>query len=357
VHDVNFAVTDTAEWPEHCQPLQDTNNHQVSYFFTLSCVSREEFCAPQEDTVDCADNAELVLAEEDFETSEHSKNWIRNWDEDKTEFNSQLTNFLGPLSKSKTELSRTLVMPPDAESVLIEFDFYEIDQWGRDDNVFLRMNELYLNFGQFSEANQTESESPISGYFFKSQGVEKRIPVSMMHTPDANDRNHRMSFNVPKYYFPDGRLITGFRVKINETAASESVGFDNFKATASCVGGGSSTPSPTLKPTDTAELSSEADNSATDDCADGNDIAVSYEDFETPGQTDTWTDGLESYELGSTILGRFGQQNPRSSKTFTVPTAASSLDLSFDWYNTDNFVFDVGSTCTNACLLLPLPKP
>jgi len=87
-------------------------------------------------------------------------------------------------------------------------------------------------------------------------------------------------------------------------------GFDNIKATVTCGGL---------------------------DCEDGNDILVSYEDFESSGDADTWQGGLESYGFGTSYLGRLGQQNPQVSKVFTVPTTTSSLDLSFDWYNTDNF--------------------
>ena len=256
VHDVNFASTDTAVWPEQCTPVQDSgeeNMHQVSYHFTLKCVTGDELCIPPLDKLNCTDNAEFVIADNDFETSEQADSWIRNWDGDKTESNSDLTTFLGRMGQGRTEVARTFEVPTTAESLLIEFDFLEIDEWEPQDKVFMRINEFYLNFGYFS---QTQEESAILGYFFNSGPADKKIAVSVSRigeddnynkgwNPNYNEQAHRISFNIPKSYFPDGRLTTGFRVDMNQPIDNESAGFDNYKVTIICGDGTAMTESPT----------------------------------------------------------------------------------------------------------------
>jgi len=318
VHDATFAVNDDARWPAYCSPVEDPPIHQIMYEFELSCVPIDQNCVPQAEAIDCGDGFDKVILDENFEdpSDGQSENWHHNWEGAATEHSSGLTSFLGRLGKDKVEIARTLVVPPSAESLLIEFDFLEIDQWESSDKVYFRMQGFYLSFGSFS---MTRNEAAISGYYFSSRPEEERVAVAVWRQTNQaqlgfsssyTDQKHRVKMVIPKFYFPSGRLVVGFSTRMSYPIDNESAGFDNIKATIICGNA---------------------------DCKDGNDIAVSYEDFENPGETDTWTGGLESFAFDSTILGRLGRENSGTYKRFPVPTVASSLDLSFDWYNTDNF--------------------
>ena len=60
------------------------------------------------------------------------------------------------------------------------------------------------------------------------------------------------------------------------------------------------------------------------------------DDFETAGQSDSWTHGSEYNDpMFSTFLGRLGREHPQVSKTFEVPTEAESVDITFDIYDID----------------------
>ena len=155
------------------------------------------------DKLNCTDNAEFVIADNDFETSEQADSWIRNWDGDKTESNSELTTFLGRMGQGRTEVARTFEVPTTAESLLIEFDFLEIDEWEPQDKVFMRINEFYLNFGYFS---QTQEESAILGYFFNSGPADKKIAVA------NNNSVSNISFTYRSWPPPCSLKNTQFRI-------------------------------------------------------------------------------------------------------------------------------------------------
>ena len=75
------------------------------------------------------------------------------------------------------------------------------------------------------------------------------------------------------------------------------------------------------------------------DCAGGDGVIITFEDFESSDQAESWKGSQLSDGFGSSFLGQIDQQNPQVSKAFTVPITASSLDLSFDLYKTKNYNF------------------
>merc|ERR1712151_423368 len=75
------------------------------------------------------------------------------------------------------------------------------------------------------------------------------------------------------------------------------------------------------------------------DCVDGDGVIITFEDFESSEQTESWKGGQLSDGFGSSFLGQIDQQNPQVSKAFTVPITASSVDLSFDLYKTKHYNF------------------
>ena len=131
------------------------------------------------------------ILDETFEDSADGQgdNWMRNWDGDATYQTPELTAFLGPLGKDKVEVVRTLVVPNSAESILFEFDLYEIDNWDSADKIYVRLSNgvenLYLRLKAFS---MSTSETATSGYFLKYSGPDKRIPQIILR-PETKVEN------------------------------------------------------------------------------------------------------------------------------------------------------------------------
>ena len=72
------------------------------------------------------------------------------------------------------------------------------------------------------------------------------------------------------------------------------------------------------------------------------------EDYESNGQIESWSYGTEYNDLPAytTFLGRLGMNHPEVSKVFTIPSTATSVDVSFDMYDV------VGSATTNEQFLV-----
>ena len=61
-----------------------------------------------------------------------------------------------------------------------------------------------------------------------------------------------------------------------------------------------------------------------------------FDTFQAAGAAASWTHGTVSESDGfSKFLGRFGQELPEMSKSFSVPSSASSVSISFDFYDID----------------------
>jgi len=313
VYDASFsAVTDVATIPDLCSPIVNSGR-TVSYTFQLLCVQDSDPCVDREKQV-CSDVTDGVLVEEDYE-SRQALDWIFGSEESSNSF----SKFLGRLGGNRPEVVRTFNVPTDADLISLEFNLYEIDNWQPDDKLFVRLDDSYMDLGHFEN-----DEGTSSGYFGDIAFSIESSPAmgNLGFNTEYQDQTHKINLTIPKSWYTTGRLTIGFKVVTAKCLECASAGIDNVKITVICD---APTGSPSLAPIIEPR------------CEDGNDIAVSYEDFETPGETDTWIGGLESYGFDSTFLGRFSQENPRASKVFTIPTAASSIDLSFDWYNIDGF--------------------
>jgi len=312
VYDASFSVTDIATIPDLCSPVVSSGS-TVSHTFQLLCVPDSDPCFDRENQV-CSDVSDGVLVEEDYESGQ-ALDWIFGSEESSNSF----SKFLGRLGGSRPEVVKTFTIPTDADLISLEFNLYEIDNWQPDDKLFVRVEDSYMDLGHFEN-----DESTSSGYFGDIAFSIESSPAlgNLGFNTEYQDQTHKINLVIPKSWYTTGRLTIGFKVVTAKCLECASAGIDNVKITVICD---APTGSPSLAPINEPH------------CEDGNDIAVSYEDFETPGETDTWIGGLESYGFDSTFLGRFSQENPRASKAFTIPTAASSIDLSFDWYNIDGF--------------------
>jgi hypothetical protein len=86
------------------------------------------------------------------------------------------------------------------------------------------------------------------------------------------------------------------------------------------------------------ELCEKSAKAASDDLATNNVECGTtlFEDYETPGQSESWTGGLTTDGGALTsFLGRLGKQHSEVSKTFKIDKNADKLILTFDFYDID----------------------
>jgi hypothetical protein len=284
VHSSDFdSDDDNAEVPERCDPVGE--GRTVAYTFDVPCAIEEgsDACAPTSELT-CDHFDSQIISSEDFEKSEHAESWLF-----------AQTGTLSSLSMSgdSPEVSKTFEVPTDSSQITLEFDFYESDDWASDDEVYIRINDVYLDL--ISYTSETSGGA--------NTGTFVELPASITTTGNI----HHIVLTIPDTWYPDGRLKLGF--KISTSMASEPVGFDNVVLSSACE--------------DAAQVEEVTCNSG------------HIEDFEN-GQALTWLNGLEAQDSGfTTFLGRLGRENPDVTKTFEVPSTAVRTIVEFDFYSID----------------------
>ena len=281
VHSSDFdSVADNAEVPSRCNPVGQ--GQTVAYTFDVPCAVEED-CAPTTEFT-CNTFNTQIISSEDFEDSEQAESWL---------FAKIGTLSSLDLSASSPEVSKTFDVPTDSALIVLEFDFSENNDLADADEVYVRINDVYLDLISYT--------SGASGGI--STGTFGEFVTSM--TTSGN--THHVELTIPASWYADGRLQIGF--KLATSSASDSVGFDNIVMTSDCA------------------IVFQSEDVT---CKMGH-----AEDFEN-GEALTWVNGIESTDYGfTTFLGRLGKQNPEVSKTFVVPSIADKIVVDFDYYSID----------------------
>jgi hypothetical protein len=341
---------DNAEVPERCDPIGE--GQAVEYSFDVPCAVEEgsDACAPTPELT-CDHFDSQTISSENFEKSGDTQSWL---------FAVEGSS-LG-LSADIPEVSKTFEVPVDSSEITLEFDFYESDHWESDDEVYIRINGVYLDLISYTSGT---SEGTKTGTFGE-------LSASMMTSGSI----HHVELTIPDSWYPDGRLPIGFKVTTSKKH-EEAFGFDNIMLSSACEslrqpspsaqpsgspssapvgagpGGGPSTAAPFGGPGTSARpsarpsctRSASASPSARPSCTPTptqppqvDDVTCSsahIEDFED-GQALTWVNGLEATGSGfTTFLGRLGKENPDVTKTFEVPITADTIIVEFDFYSID----------------------
>ena len=290
VHSSDFDTTaDDATVPGRCKPVGE--GQTVSYTFDVPCGVEEgsAACEPTPELT-CTHFDSQIISSEDFEMAEHAQSWL---------FASTGLASSLDLGADSPEVSKTFEVPMDSSEITLEFDFYENDEWEIHDEVFIRINDVYLDLISFISENAEGTKT----------GAFGELAVSIT----AAGSNHKVQLTIPDTWYLNSRLTLGFKVI---TSVAESVGFDNVVLSSACAAG-LAVSDPVFCP------------------ADGGDREISFEDFEN-GEAETWAMGLESVGSGfTTFLGRLGRENPEVSKDFSIPDGVGSVVLAFEFYNID----------------------
>jgi hypothetical protein len=136
IHSSDFdSDNDNAEVPEYCDPVG--TGQTMAYTFDVPCEVEEgsDTCAPtSEITCDLFDSQ--IISSEDFENSDHAESWL---------FAETGTLSSLAMSGDSAEFSKTFEVPTDSSQITLEFDFYENDDWASYDEVYIRINGVYLD--------------------------------------------------------------------------------------------------------------------------------------------------------------------------------------------------------------------
>jgi hypothetical protein len=293
VHSSDFDENkDNATVPERCDSVGQ--GRTVAYTFDVPCGVEEgsDACEPIPELT-CAHFGSQIISSENFNKEsepEQAQSWL---------FASAGVASSLDLGADSPEVSKTFEVPMDSSEITLKFDFYESANWASDDEVFIRINDVYLDLISY-----------ISG---TSEGTKTGTFGDLAGSITTYGDIHNVQLTIPATWYPIGRLTLGFKVS---TSVAETVGFDNVVLSSACA-------------RNLAVSSSIV-------CPAGSETEISFEDFEH-AEAATWG-GLESAGGGfTTFLGRLGQENPEVSKDFQVPDGAESVVLAFDFYNIDGF--------------------
>jgi hypothetical protein len=96
------------------------------------------------------------------------------------------------------EISKTFKVPMDSSEITLEFDFYETADQASDNEVSLRMNNVYLDLVSFVSAT--------------SEGTKMGIFGDPAASITISGNNHNVQPTIPATCYPVGRLMLGFKV-------------------------------------------------------------------------------------------------------------------------------------------------
>ena len=209
-------------------------------------------------------------------------------------------------------------IPRNAQSVVLEFNFYEIDSWdaAQRDYVCVAIDGRQIDLGRF-DLNQNENGRTGSRHGMTFRIRSQAAPRNIGFNSRWKDQIHHVTVTIPRsYYQSDGRIQVMFQVRLDESDINnESAGFDNIKITAKFNCNGGCVPSRVVYNTETFEN----------------------------GRSDGWRNGrIESAPTFTKFLGRYGRLNSGPGKdpvkTYSnFPRDAAHVVLEFDFYEIDSW--------------------
>ena len=171
-----------------------------------------------------------VVALEDFE-SNSAKGWINGEVVGDTPFSNYLSRDKKDDAKTPNDPAKIFIVPDEAESITLEFNFYEIDQWDGNDRVFAYVNDIEIPFGVF---NEFADESPLSG--IGKRGItwassSKEEPAQIGGSANHLDQIHHVKVTVPRrvYRTSGGLLQVRLASRVDDLKWNGAAGFDNIK--------------------------------------------------------------------------------------------------------------------------------
>ena len=182
-----------------------------------------------------------IVYEQDFESPSYDV--AKDWRNGMLEYDPGFTTFLGRFVNGDNFPILILDVPADADKVVIEFDFYEIDSWNGDsqnlgpDSVAVGVQFEIIDMGVFHsdiDEGMIMGQTPESKIWWesKSQGTPSHIGFRE-DKDNFRDQIHRFKLTVPNAVFSStGNIILTLMTLVSGTKVTdESGGYDTFKIT------------------------------------------------------------------------------------------------------------------------------
>jgi von Willebrand factor type D domain len=288
-------------------------------------------------------------------TFEDYENYDWSWKGGNVTTHREFSTYLGKLGEHMSTVSKQFRVPPAADHLSIEFDFYEIDFWCSCDHITVEICDTQVDLGKFTPGDRGYVEGEVDGITWSSNSL---TGSNMMGFNGFNDQKHKLKMTIPRRCYVSGFLDIAFNLTTSDMASG---GVDNLNITAYGLCGtdfdfpdiGTLVPMQSMQPSESPSLfPSEVPsfNQGDSGCTEAR--MVVFEDFE--GYYDSsWVGGEinDDYQLQfSHFLGRFGREQNRAAKTYDVPKDAKSLTVEFlfyeidSWEHRDRLLFIVGNT-------------
>jgi hypothetical protein len=218
---------------------------ELVFTFGSGAVTELSFCsectakAGHDDSHGCivaANNitqATEFIEENNFENTdsiEALKGWENAWVEQRAV--SSFSKFLGLYNVSTVAPYKVFLVPRTAKRIIIELDFYEIDNWTPEDSmaIFVDGEKLAMTFDQTFDEGSREGRNQLGiNWTSVSYDTPKHLGFSSLYL----DQKHRITIEAPSttQLFTDGqmRITLSCSARRNETV---SCGWDNVKVNA-----------------------------------------------------------------------------------------------------------------------------
>jgi hypothetical protein len=218
---------------------------EITFTFGSGAITEFSFCREctaktgHDDSHDCivaASNitqATEVIEENTFEnlgSVEAVKGWESAWIEQREV--STFSKFLGLYNVSTVTPYKVFLVPRTAKRIIIELDFYEIDNWTSGDtmSIFVDGEKLAMTFSEMIDEGRREGRNQLGiNWTSMSYDTPKQLGFSNLYM----DQKHRITITIPlsTQLYSDGQMRITLSCE-TKPKATVSCGWDNIKLTA-----------------------------------------------------------------------------------------------------------------------------
>ena len=158
---------------------------------------------------------------------------VTGWSVTNTDFDPDVTQFLGRFDNSPNSTSRTFALPASTDRVEISFDFYRFDSWDNNAQYGFDRFEIEIGGNEIFSLPFSSSQAARSGITGNVTWSHSPLgPTSELAFGTGQwwfDQLHRVDITVNN---PSATLELTLRTDLNQGGNDESGGFDNMTITA-----------------------------------------------------------------------------------------------------------------------------
>jgi len=171
-------------------------------------------------------SAQTVIYQDDFEGT------VSGWTNNQTDFDPDVTRFLGRFDNNPTSTSRTFTVPANTDELVIEFDLYRFDSWDNNQQFGFDRFEIDIDGSQIFSVpfpNPQAARSGSSGNVdWEHSPITGRVELAFNSGQFWFDQLHRYRIVVNN---PGPTVALTLRADLTQGGNDESAGYDNFLVT------------------------------------------------------------------------------------------------------------------------------